>query len=78
MKIIGYLVIAVGFLGGAFVAVLDKVDVQWLWFVLALAVGAAGVVLVQLSERRHSRSEERIATNLQSTSRPFLLHSLRR
>jgi hypothetical protein len=66
MKIFGYLIIALGFIAGALVSVLDELNVQWNYFIGAFAVGVAGVVMVRLSERRISRSEEKLTANLQT------------
>lgn len=56
MKGIGQLLIAVAFLVGAFVSVLDDVLVPWTYFGLALALGAVGVLLVNVGERRTARA----------------------
>lgn len=64
MKKIGYLLIAVGFLAGALIAVLDKELVNWMHFVPALVVGIAGAIMVALYERRHSSSEEKLTGHL--------------
>ncbi|MCH7852395.1 MAG: hypothetical protein IIC41_06390 [Candidatus Marinimicrobia bacterium] len=66
MKQIGYLLIAVGFLGGAILSVLDEwIIVSWSWFISALLVGAGGVLAVRLATIRASRSEGVMETNLQ-------------
>ncbi len=67
MKKIGYLLITVGFLGGAILSVSDEwVIVSWSWFISALLVGAGGAVAVRLATIRASRSEGVMDTNLQS------------
>jgi hypothetical protein len=63
MAIAGFILTALGFLGGAFLASLDPTEVQWGWFVSCLAVGAAGVYLLKRNSRRHARSEETLASN---------------
>ena len=55
MKRAGELLIAVGFLAGALVSVLDETAVPWLYMGLALAVGVVGVVLINVGERRTAR-----------------------
>lgn len=65
MKKFGYLMITIGFLAGALVAVLGELDVQWGYFTAALVVGAGGILMVHLGERRDSRSEQKLAANLQ-------------
>ena len=67
MKKIGYLLITVGFLGGAILSVSDELKiVSWSWFILALLVGAGGVLAVRLATIRVSRSEGIMDANLQS------------
>lgn len=59
----GFILITVGFLGGAFLASLDPEHIQWGWFIPCLAIGAAGVFLLKRSSLRHSRSEQVLANN---------------
>ncbi len=66
MKVLCYLLITGGFLGGAFVAVLETEQVGWGGFLAALAVGAAGVALVRLITRQAAREEDTLAANIQS------------
>jgi len=65
MKKLGYLVITIGFLLGSLVVVLDKELVPWNLFIRALVVGALGVVLVRMGERRQSRSAGKLSANMQ-------------
>jgi len=65
MKKLGYVIITIGFLAGAFVAVLDESRVQWSYFSGALILGAVGIILVHLHEKKNSRSEKKLAMNLQ-------------
>ncbi len=66
MKKLGYLLITVGFLGGALASVVDKDRVEWVYFGVAVAVGALGVATVRLSEKQASTSERKLAVNMQS------------
>jgi hypothetical protein len=66
MKKFGYVMITFGFLAGALVAVLDEFRVQWVFFSGALVVGAAGIVLVRVGERKKSRAEGTLDSNIQS------------
>jgi Na+/melibiose symporter-like transporter len=65
MKKLGYVIITIGFLAGALVAVLDESRVQWSYFSVALILGVVGIILVHFHEKKDSRSEKRLATNLQ-------------
>ncbi len=66
MKKLGYLMITVGFLAGSLTAVVDEENIRWGYFAIGLIVGVAGVVLVRRSGLRESRSEGRLASNMQS------------
>lgn len=58
--------ITLGFLAGALAAVLDKDEVRWDYFSGALAFGIAGIVLVRVGHRHKSRSEVKLAANIQN------------
>lgn len=66
MKKFGYLLITVGFLAGALVAVLDESSVRWGWFLAALGTGAFGVLLVRIGLHKVSRAGGKLADNMQS------------
>jgi hypothetical protein len=52
MKLLGYLLITVGFLSGALAASQTKADkINWLWFIPCAALGVAGVVIVRMQLR---------------------------
>ena len=56
MKTIGYIVLTVGFLAAALIAVqTDENRVEWTWFVPAAVVGAIGVGLARFAIRRQSQ-----------------------
>ena len=64
MKPLGYLFVTIGFLAGSLIAVLNKLQVNWLWFSAALAIGIIGVVMIHIGEHRSKRSEHKLAANL--------------
>jgi len=66
MKSLGYILITVVFLAGALAAVVDKQQVQWHYFVIAIAIGAAGIALVHFGKRNIITSEGKLASNMQS------------
>lgn len=66
MKKAGYLMIVIGFIAGALLSVVDELEVQWGFFICALIVGAIGVVLVQSGKRQHTKSEEKLTSNIQN------------
>jgi len=73
MKLLGYILITGGFLGAAFTTVLETEDVYWKGFLIAIAVGVAGVVMVRLVISRAAREEETLTANMRN-----LLESLSR
>ncbi len=64
MKILGYLLITAGFLGGSYFAVLDAESVPAGRYLPAVAVGVAGVVLARMASRKASRDVEVVAANI--------------
>lgn len=66
MKKFGCLLITVGFLAGALVAVWDKKGVRWGYFAGAFVVGVVGVVVVRTARRRASTAEGELAANIET------------
>jgi hypothetical protein len=66
MKLIGFLMVTAGFIAAALAAVVDENAVQWLWYVPALVVGAAGVTIIRIRDARHSRTEHHVAANIET------------
>lgn len=64
MRAIGYILIVGGFLAGAFLAVQDQLTVPVGPFVLALIVGAVGIVMVRWATHRAATHEEHLAANI--------------
>ena len=64
MKLIGFLMVTVGFIVAALAAVVDENVVTWWWYVPALAVGAAGVAVLRIDVARHSKTEHHVAANI--------------
>lgn len=65
MRSIGLVLITIGSLAGALVAVLDPAAIRWAWFVPCLAIGVIGVTLVQIGIRRHATDAARLESNTQ-------------
>lgn len=66
MRRLGFLLVIIGFLFGAFASVASQTEVRWDRFIPAVAVGFAGVVLVRLGQRREVRATERLTSNIRS------------
>lgn len=65
MKLIGYLLIAAGFLSGALAAVQTKADeINWFWFAPCAAAGILGVVLVRVDLRGKAVHAETVSAKL--------------
>lgn len=66
MKNIGYLLIVVGFLAGAFFAVEQRDGLAVPYFLLAMVAGAIGVAMVRSARRQAATHSETIRTNLET------------
>jgi hypothetical protein len=65
VRAIGYWMLAVGFLAGAFVSVRTEANaVAWTWFVPALLVAAAGVAMVRRSAHQETRQHATLSANI--------------
>lgn len=68
MKMIGYFLIAAGFLGGSYLTVLDAEEVRAAPFVITLMTGVLGVVLARVATHQAARQEGVLTTNLGAVS----------
>jgi hypothetical protein len=82
MRLLGFLLVTVGFIIAALAAVVDQSalkaldettteaaqesPVKWAWYVPALAVGIAGVVIIRTDQARHSKTEDHVAANIET------------
>ena len=90
MKLLGFLLVTVGFIMAALATVVDQsalkaldestveaVDetaaealeespVKWAWYIPALALGIAGVVIIRTDQARHSKTEHHVAANIET------------
>jgi hypothetical protein len=65
MKLIGFLMVAAGFVVAALASVVDENAVKWLWYVPALILGVAGVVVIRIEMARHSKTEHHVAARIE-------------
>jgi hypothetical protein len=63
MKTIGFLLLTVGFLIGAFATALDVEQVHWTLFVVAAFGGVLGLVLIKRAAAAHATSDEVLELN---------------
>lgn len=68
MKRLGYLLITVAFLAGALTAVLDEHNVRWDFFLAALLIGTAGLIMVHLATHRSRHSEDKLTSKMQNVN----------
>lgn len=66
MRKLGYALITLGFLGGAYAIVAQTEGVSLVPYVIATAIGVAGVVIVRIGLRREASHEETMITNLEA------------
>lgn len=66
MKGLGYLLVTLGFLAGAFIAVRQTEGVPLTPFLGALLVGVVGIALLRVQQRQLARDEVRRTANIQS------------
>jgi len=63
MKNLGYFMVAIGFLGGAFATSLDVQNVNWMIFTSTAAAAVVGLVIYKMQVGALARSEEVLKTN---------------
>jgi hypothetical protein len=66
MKGLGYGIITLGFVAGAYLLVLDERQVAWGAFLPTVLVAAVGVVMVRTATRREAQHEGRRSENIDS------------
>jgi hypothetical protein len=66
MKLIGFLMVTVGFIAAALAAVVDESDVRWLWYIPALVLGVAGVAAIRIDDVRQSKTEHHVTANIET------------
>jgi len=63
MKLYAYLLVAASFLGGAFLASLDKQTVDWMVFVPVIMAGVVGVIFIKRTEAAEATHSDTLAIN---------------
>jgi hypothetical protein len=64
MKKAGLLLITIAFLIGAYLTSLDPEVVMWQYFIPVLILGFAGVIIIKISGKKDTHTEERFTKNL--------------
>ncbi len=52
MKYIGFILLSVGFLAGSLVSVVNEKTVNWGYFAITMAIGAAGVIIARAGHKK--------------------------
>ena len=63
MKNIGFLLLAAGFLGGAYATALDIQNVNWQLFVISAVAAVAGLIPIKRQASAHARSDSVLELN---------------
>ena len=66
MRSIGFILVTVGFIAAALASVVDENVVRWLWYIPALGLGAAGVVLIKMEHTLQSKTEHHVASRIET------------
>ena len=66
LRLFGYLLITVGFLGGSFEVVHQVEGLNWAAFLIWLGVGIAGVIIAQRARRAEATDTEVITANIRA------------
>jgi len=64
MRVLGYLLITLGFLAGAYFATVDEIEVPRGPFLIALAVAVIGVVLARWATKQEAQHEDRLTSDM--------------
>lgn len=63
-KLAGFLIIF-SFIAGSIVSIQDKVNVNWLYYSVLLAIGFIGIVILKVQKSKHSKKADYIQTNVE-------------
>jgi len=64
IKNLALLIIILSFLVGAFITVLDPIEVNWVWFVPVLSVGVLALVVFRRAHHGEAKASHRLSGNL--------------
>ena len=58
--------VTVGFLAAALAAVVDENTIEWLWYIPALGLGIAGIVLIRNDHALRNKTEHHVAAKIET------------
>lgn len=61
--------VTAGFIAAALATVVDENTVKWLWYVPALAVGAAGVAAIRINSARLNKTEHHVISRIETVEK---------
>jgi len=64
MKLFGYFLIGIGFVGAVVIASIDKVVINWFAFALFVIAGIVGVTLVRVAMHKHAKGEDKLSNDI--------------
>ena len=66
MKIVGYLLMIVGFICSALIGTYNKEIINWYHFVPSLFVGVLGVIFLRRATYRHTKGEDKLGSDIKN------------
>jgi len=66
MKKLGYLLITIGFLAGSLATIINTETVLWVYFVISMGIGIAGIIIVRAGHKKVHTSEDALNKNISS------------
>lgn len=72
MKYISYLLMALGVIGSALVATVEKEMVNWTHFVITMAIGIIGVIVLRITIKRHQKGEEKVDADISNIEKSLV------
>jgi hypothetical protein len=64
MRVVGFVLISIGFILGSYFLVLDPIEVHWTGFILGMAIGAGGVVVLRLNAHKEKTRASRLVEDV--------------
>jgi hypothetical protein len=66
MRTFGFILVAVGFLGGSLASVVSETQVDWRWLAVAVGVGMVGVILIRAGHKSETQAVEKLTFDMQT------------
>ncbi|ANM28724.1 hypothetical protein ABI59_02525 [Acidobacteria bacterium Mor1] len=66
MRILGLALLWLGFIGTAWVASLDKLEVDWMWYGIGLVVCVAGVIVLRMQSKSEASASDKLSDDMKT------------